>query len=80
MTKLVSTFDDQYVVSAGADGNLFVFKFNSQLEAPTLPSVAAGVSDKVIMRYDGVLVIILSLQVTSPPDNIQDIEDPNAYR
>ena len=79
MIKLVSTFDDQYVVSAGADGNLFVFKFNSQLEAPTLPLVAS-VSDKVSMRHDGVLVIILSLQVTSPPDNVQDIEDPNAYR
>ena len=50
MTKLVSTFDDQYVVSAGADGNLFVFKFNSQLEAPTPPSV---VSDKVSMRHNG---------------------------
>ena len=45
MTKLVSTFDDQYVISAGADGNLFVFKFNSQLEQPT-PS-AASITDKV---------------------------------
>ena len=40
MTKLVTTFDDQYVVSAGADGNLFVFKFNSKLVPPTIPAVA----------------------------------------
>jgi len=45
VTKLLSTFDDQYVISAGADGNLFVFKFNSQLEPPT-PSVAS-ITDKV---------------------------------
>ena len=55
MTKLVSTFDDQYVISAGADGNLFVFKFNSQLEQPT-PS-AASITDKVSnMREESFII------------------------
>lgn len=55
----MSTFDDQYVISAGADGNLFVFKFNSQLEPPALPTVAS-VSDKVSIRCDHRVVLLSS--------------------
>ena len=40
------TYDDQYVISAGADGNLFVYKFNSQLEPPPVPTTGA-VGDQV---------------------------------
>ena len=60
MTKIVTTFDDQYVVSAGADGNLFVYKFNSQLEPPTVPAIAP-VSDKVSISYDGMSLVIIAL-------------------
>ena len=47
VTRLVCTYDDQYVISAGADGNLFVYKFNSQLEPPPVPTTGV-VDDQVV--------------------------------
>lgn len=57
----MSTFDDQYVISAGADGNLFVFKFNSLLEPPVISSITS-VTDKVT---NNVCVIMWIMSVTT---------------
>jgi len=54
----VCTYDDQYVISAGADGNLFVYKFNSQLEPPPVPTTGA-VGDQVIYMTRSLCIVYL---------------------
>lgn len=47
VTQLAVTYDDQYVVTGGTDGNIFVFKANlptvsqQQLKQPQMPVSAA---------------------------------------
>ena len=47
VTCLISTFDDQYVLSGGADGNLFVYQANMPTAAQREEAASVEVSGRV---------------------------------
>ena len=90
ITHLCSTYDDSYVVSAGADGNVFVYSASLPTATPNEKSpetLEVGLSTHSGMYKSSSFPLSLppssfplSLQALPQSKPAKDIDDPNHYR